>query len=86
MPESLQINAPGYHFGDFWSQCHKVFKSMLWLSFWRLLEPMPESLQIDAPGYHVDDFKAVFALHTEHLVHTIQYMQYMQYFQYIHAT
>jgi hypothetical protein len=28
-PESLQIDAPGYHFVDFWSQGQKVFKSML---------------------------------------------------------
>jgi hypothetical protein len=29
MPKSLQINAPGYHFVDFWCQGQKVFKSML---------------------------------------------------------
>ena len=28
-PESLQIDAPGNHFVDFWSQGRKVFKSML---------------------------------------------------------
>ena len=28
-PECLQIDAPGYHFVDFWSQCQKVFKSIL---------------------------------------------------------
>ena len=85
-PKSLEINAPGYHFVDFWSQGQKVFNRCSWLSFCRLLEPRPESLQIDAPGYHVDDFKAVFALHTEHFARTIQYMQYIQYLQYIHDT
>ena len=28
-PESHQLNAPGYHFVDFWSKCQKVSKSML---------------------------------------------------------
>ena len=28
-PESFQIDAPGYHFVDFWSQRQKASKSML---------------------------------------------------------
>jgi hypothetical protein len=55
-PKSLEINAPGYHFVDFWSQGQKVFNRCSWLSFCRLLQPRPKSLQIDAPGYHFVDF------------------------------
>jgi len=54
--ESLQIDAPGSHFVDFWSQCLNVFKSMLLAIILSTSGSNVESLQIDAPGNDFVDF------------------------------
>ena len=55
-PESLQINAPGYDFVDFWSQGEKVFKSMFQGAILLNSEPGPETHEIVIPGCDFVDF------------------------------